>query len=65
MTGRPMTHADVGQVRRLRDGRVLAEITRCPWCGVGHWLMTDSTMSYAPCGPNRVILLDGLGTVVR
>lgn len=57
--------ATVAQVRRLRDGRQLAEIADCPWCGAGHWLLTDSTMGYAPCGANRVILLDGLGATAR
>lgn len=43
-------NAAVSRVRRLR---------------AGHWLLTDSTMGYAPCGANRVVLLDGLGTPVR
>lgn len=58
-------NATVTRVRRLRDGRVLAEISSCPWCGKGHWLLAEATLAYAPCGANRVVLLDGLGVPVR
>lgn len=58
-------NAIVSQVRRLRDGRVLAEITQCPWCGADHWVLTDSTLGHVPCGAGRIVLLDGLGTPVR
>lgn len=58
--------ATVVHVRRLiRDGRQLAQIARCPYCGADHWLITEGTMAYAPCGANRVLFLDGLGTPLR
>ena len=61
-----MKTANVSQSRRLRDGRRLAEIHHCPYCADAHWLITDgSTLAYVPCGPNRPVLLDGIGASVR
>lgn len=62
--GRTVKHATVTQTRRLRDGRVLAEIAKCPHCEAGHWLIAEGTLAYAPCGANRPVLLDGLGAKV-
>lgn len=60
-----MMHAKAVPGRRLRDGRQIVHID-CPYCGSDHWVATDgTTLVYAPCGDNRPILLDGLGTALR
>jgi hypothetical protein len=61
-----MLSANAVSVRVLRDGRRLAEI-HCPFCRLQHWLMLDHgcTLGYAPCGANRPLWVDGLGSPAR
>lgn len=54
-------HATATTGRRLRDGRQIVHVDQCPHCGHDHWLTAERTLAYAPCGPNRPVLLDGLG----
>jgi hypothetical protein len=61
-----MNTATVRQSRRLRDGRQLVHIDRCPHCGASHWLMTDgTTMAHCVAEPSLAFFLDGLGEPVR
>jgi hypothetical protein len=58
-------NATVVQVRQLRDGRQLTQIARCPYCEADHWLLAEGTLAHAPCGTNRVVLLDGIGAPLQ
>ncbi len=61
-----MKYATASQTRQLRDGRQLLHVDECPYCQGDHWLIGDgSTLAYVPCGDNRPVWLDGLGSPVK
>lgn len=59
-----MKHATVKQTRKLRGGRLLAEV-HCPHCSQTHWLLDPGSLAYCLSQPNRPMWVDGTGSLLR